>query len=398
MAFFEYTAREKNGNQFSGVYKDINSVQALREELAKIGCDLIKAQREKTSARKFKKIKQVEVITFAFKFAGMNSAGLSISTILQTLELQTESQGFKRVIMDVRKNVESGSTLKSAFEKHREVFSNFFVGMVEAGEASGRLSETLEIAADYLEKQADIKRKLKAAFVYPITVGIMCLLIVAALIIFVIPVFSKLYESLHVPLPIPTQILIHTSIIIREKWWVVISLIVAGIFLVRHLMKNPNIKIQWDKFKLNMPIFAKLNRMVVVSHFTRTFALLVSTGISVFKALEVASLVANNTKVTEIAGQMQKSIETGNSVGRSLKEHSIFPPIISQLAVSGEKAGMLPSMLNKGVDFLDKDIEQTIKALLVKIEPAMTLIMGIIVGLILMAVYLPMFDYMTHFK
>jgi type II secretory pathway component PulF len=328
----------------------------------------------------------------------MCSAGLSISTILKTLEQQTESQGFRSVITDIRKSVESGSTLKSAFEKHREVFSDFFIGMVEAGEAGGKLSKTLEISANYLEKQADIKRKLKSAFAYPITVGTMCLLIVAALIIFIIPVFSKLYKSLHVPLPIPTQILINTSIIIREKWWTIIPLIVAGIFLFIHLIKNPNIKIHWDKFKLNMPIFAKLNRMVVVSNFIRTFSLLISTGISVFKALEVASLVVNNTITTEIACQMQKSIETGNSVGSSLKEHSIFPPIISQLAISGEKAGMLPDMLNKGVDFLDKDIEHMTKAMLVKLEPALTVIMGTIVGFILIAVYLPMFDYMTHFK
>jgi len=147
-----------------------------------------------------------------------------------------------------------------------------------------------------------------------------------------------------------------------------------------------------------MPVFARLNRMVVVSRFMRTFAMLASAGISFIKALDVASMVANNSRISEITGQLQKSIEAGHSVASSLRNYDIFPPIITQMVASGEEAGKLPEMLNKGVDFLDKDIDRTIKALLVKLEPAMTLIMEIIVGFILMGVYLPMFDYMSRIK
>ncbi|MBA7626830.1 Type II secretion system protein F [subsurface metagenome] len=226
----------------------------------------------------------------------------------------------------------------------------------------------------------------------------MCIVIVTALVIFIIPVFSKLYQQLHVPLPGPTKALVGLSVLVRSWWWLVLLIIVGSVFLFRRLSKNPYLKTRWDVFKLNMPVFARLNRMVVVSRFMRTFAMLASAGISFIKALDVASAVANNSRISEITGRLQRAIEAGDSVAGSLRNYDIFPPIITQMVSSGEEAGALPEMLNKGVDFLDKDIDRTIKALLVKLEPAMTLIMGLIVGFILMGVYLPMFDYMSRIK
>ena len=172
----------------------------------------------------------------------------------------------------------------------------------------------------------------------------------------------------------------------------------AAVLLLKLFWKKAHLKDKWDAFKLNIPVLAKFNRMVVASGFIRTFAMLVSAGVSLVKALNIASIVVNNTKVAEISGQLAKSIQSGNTVADSLKSSDIFPPVIIQLAASGEEAGTLSEMLNKGADFLDKDIDRIIKALLVKIEPALTLIMGIIVGFILISVYLPMFDYMEHFK
>lgn len=398
MAVYEYTARDEDGNKFSGTYNDVGSVAVLAEELTKMGDTLLKARRKKTGAEKRARIKQAEVVAFAYKFAGMCSAGLSITRSLETIEEQTENQAFKYVLSDVRGSIETGTTLKEAFEKHKNVFSDFFVGMLEAGESGGRLSETLELSASYMEYQADLKHKVKSAFAYPITVGVMCIVIVTVLVIFIIPVFSKLYQQLHVSLPGPTQALINLSVLVRGWWWLILLFIAGSVFLFQRFSKNPYLKTRWDVFKLNMPVFARLNRMVVVSRFMRTFAMLASAGISFIKALDVARVVANNSRISEIAGQLQQSIEAGNSVASSLKNYDIFPPIITQLVASGEEVGALPEMLNKGVDFLDKDIDRTIKALLVKLEPVMTLIMGIIVGFILMGVYLPMFDYMSRIK
>ena len=398
MAVYEYTAKDEHGNKFSGIYTDVESLSALREELTKLGYALVRAHRKKTTASKKRKVKQNDVVTFTYKFAGMCSAGLSIARCLEVLEEQAESPAFKAIISDIRQSVETGSNLKDAFERHPNTFSDFFLGMIEAGETGGKLPKTLEMAARYLEKQADLKRKVKSAFAYPVIVGIMSFLVIGYLVAFVVPVFSKIYQQLHVSLPGPTQALVTLSQIVRNYWLFLLLGIAACVVLFRKFSKKPEIKAKWDIFKLKMPVFAKLNRMVIVSRFVRAFAMLASAGVSYIKALEVASLVANNYRAAQIADELKDAIERGNPVAESMHNYDLFPPMIVQLAASGEEAGILPEMLNKGVDFLDKDIDRTIAALLVKLEPALTVIMGTLVGFILMAVYLPMFDYMSHLK
>jgi len=349
MAVYAYIAKDEAGNKLAGTYNDIDSVAGLRKELAKMGYGLIKARKNKTALEKHKKVKQSEVVTFTYEFAGMCSAGLSITRSLEALEQQAENRAFKYILSDIRQSVETGSTLKDAFEKHRDIFSDFFLGMLEAGESGGNLSKTLEMSASYLEKQLELKQKVRAAFAYPIIVGVMSFVIVAALVIFVVPVFSKLYQQLRVPLPGPTQGLIVLSSLVRHWWWAVL-LVAGGVALLfKQLSKDAHLRARWDVFKLNMPVFAKLNRMVAVSRFMRTFAMLVSAGVSLVEALDVAGAVVCNSRVTEITGQLQQSIQTGNSVADSLKEHSIFPPVIIQLAASGEEAGALSEMLNKGL-------------------------------------------------
>ena len=398
MAAYEYIATDENGNRFSGVYDGIDSVAALRRDLAKMGDTLLTARRKKFDALKRARIAQNEIVTFTYKLAEMCSAGLPIIRCLKTLEEQTENRSFRGLISDIRHNVATGSSLRDAFGKHSHIFSNFFLGMLEAGESSGKLAETLEASAIYLEKRADFRHRLKSAFAYPIIVGAMCFVVITFLVIFVIPVFSKMYRQMHVPLPGPTQALINLSTRTRDGWWVLLLIFIATLLLLKLLWKKAHLKPMWDAFKLSMPVLAKFNRLVIASGFIRTFAMLASAGVSLVKAVEVASAVVDNAKVTEITGRLQKSIQTGNTVADSLKKCDIFPPVIIQLAASGEETGTLSEMLNKGADFLDKDIDRMLKALLVRIEPAMTVIMGLIVGFILISVYLPMFDYMSHLK
>ena len=397
MAVYEYTAKDENGNIFSGVCENIKSVALLRNDLAKMGDTLIKAKR-KNHFRFNSGISQNEIVTFTFKLAGMCSAGLSITRCLETLCEQTENAQFKTVLEDIKKSIAAGSSLKDAFAKHNDIFSDFFIGMVEAGETGGKLSEMLETSAVYLEKRADFKRKVKAAFAYPVIVCIMCFLVITSLVIFVVPVFSKIYKRMHVPLPAPTQALIGISIVIRQWWWLILIALVLLFVTFKFLKRLPAFKIKYDAFKLNMPLLAKFNRMIVTSQFIRTFAILTAAGVSLVKAFDVANNVVSNTKVSEITRQLEKSVQSGNTVADSFKVFDLFPPVIVQLAQSGEEAGQLSQMLNKGADFLDKDIDRIIKALLVRIEPILTTVMGIIIGFILISVYLPMFDYMTHLK
>lgn len=398
MAVYQYVAKDRTGRKFSGIYTDVDNVNILREELAKIGYALVKARQKRTSSTRRRRIKLSEVVAFAYKFAGMYSAGLSILSCLETLEGQAENQAFKYVIADIRQSIQAGASLKNACEKHRNIFSDFFLGMIEAGESSGKLGTTLEMSAVYLEKQADIRRKVVSAFAYPVVVTITCFAVIAFLLIFVIPVFMKLYRQAHVQLPGPTRVLVGLSTLITQKWWAVIILATTVVLLFRWLLKKSQVRAWWDAFKLNMPVFSKLNRMLVVSRFTRTFAMLASVGVPFIDALDVAREVAYNHKMDEITQELKKEIRAGNPVAKSFKNHPIFPPIITQLAASGEQVGKLPDMLNKGTDLLDKDIDRAISALLVKLEPALTVIMGTVVGLILMGAYLPMFDYIGHLE
>jgi type IV pilus assembly protein PilC len=398
MTVYDYTAKNQNGEKLTGTYEGVDSVALLRQELDKMGYVLLKARRHKDAKLKRRKIKQLEIVTFIYKFAEMYSAGLSITKSLEVLEEQSNNPAFANLIAEIRQNIENGSSLEKAFGQHRNIFSDFFCGMLEAGESGGKLSESLEMSAKYLEKRMDMRRRVRSAFTYPTVVSVVCVAVVTCLIAFIVPIFSKLYKQLHVQLPGPTHALVLLSSLLRGYWWAIPFIAAAVVGAIWWLLKNPTIRTKWDTFKLKMPILGHVNRMIVVSHFTRTFGMLTSVGISPIRALDVASDVANNQKVNKISQQLQESIEKGVSIGESLKKHEIFPPIIIQLALSGEEVGQVSQMLNKGADFLDKDIARMLDRLIVKLEPALTIVMGTIVGIILMAVYLPMFDYMQHLK
>ncbi len=398
MAVFQYEARDDKGDIFIGVYEDVRNLSELKDELFKIGYSLISAKKRRNIKATLSSIKPSEIVEFSYKFAGMSSAGLSIIQCLDTLEKQTETDSLRCVITDIRKKIELGVSLTDAFDKYRELFSDFFLGMLEAGESGGRLSESLEISAKYLEKRADMRNKLKAAFTYPIVVGVLCVVIITILIVFIIPVFSKIYSQLGVALPGPTQALIVLSHIMRTYWPFLLTFGISVPFIVRKLRKNAYARAKWDIFKFKVPVFGRLNRMVTVSNFIRSFAMLSTTGVPIIKAFQISSLVAHNWQMYEISAEIQQSIQAGNPVAESMEKHSLFPPLIIQLAATGEEAGILGEMLNKGVDFLEKDIDRSITQLMVKLEPVLTLSLGLIIGVILMAVYLPMFDYMTHMK
>ncbi len=398
MATYEYTARDPSGKEFCGTYRDISGVAALRAELEKIGYVLVRARQERQKSRRNTRIKDQDVVAFAYKFAGMYSAGLSVIACLETLEKQTERHSFRTVIADIRERIEVGASLAKAFEPHEEIFSEFFVGMLEAGETAGKLAESLEMSAGYLEKRAQLQNKIKSAMVYPVAVGVVCLIVLACLLLFVVPIFSKLYDNMHVPLPWPTLILVAISDGLRYWAWLILPLLAAAIWALKRYARDARVRERWDRFKLRLPVIGKLNRLILVARFVRPFAMLTSVGVSVIEGLRIAGRIARNAEMTRISLDLQKAAQAGSPVGTALETHNLFPSVIIQMASSGEQVGRLAEMLTKGVDILDRDIETMIDALVVKIEPALTLLTGVIIGLVLMGVYLPMFDYMTYLE
>jgi len=398
MASYKYTARDAAGSELAGTYTHVASVAALRQELQKLGYVLIRAEAQRETATSFGPVRARDVVTFACKFAGMYSAGLPVLRCLETLEEQTAQRALKATLADVRRRVETGSSLKHAFEPHRKVFTDFFLGMVEAGESAGKLSQALELSARYLEKRLDLREKTRAAFVYPLVVGFVCCIVVTCLLIFVVPTFSQLYTRLHVDIPGPTRALLTLSFVLRHGWWALLTVGVAVPLALRRLLKHPHARMHWHRLRSRLPLVGPLCALVSVSQFVRTLGMLISVGVPIIDALAVAGNVAGSEDITRVLGDLQRGTRAGRPVAESLEAHDVFPPTVVQLVASGEQAGILPEMLVKSADLLDKDIDRMTHALLVKLEPALTIVMGLLVGLILMGVYLPMFDYMACLK
>jgi len=398
MAVYEYTAKDAAGNEFSSVYTNVESIGALRDELVKLGYVLVHARPQRASRQRRSRIRQRDVASFAYKFAGMYSAGLSITNCLEILEQQTDNPVFQAILLDIRRRVESGASLKGAFDEHREVFSDFLLGMIDAGESSGKLSQSLDASARYLEKRLELHQKTMAAFVYPIAVGVVCTIVVLSLLVFVVPMFSQLYARLHVELPGPTRALVILSGGLRAWWWLLVPAVVGLVFAARRIVKDPRIRIRWDQWKMRMPLIGPLNRLILASQFIRTFGMLLSVGVPIIEALDSAGRVVRNEEMSRITADLQQAVRTGHPAARAFAAHKVFPPMVAQLVAAGEEAGILPEMLAKAADLLDKDTDRLAASLLVKLEPALTIIMGLVIGLILMGVYLPMFDYMACLK
>ncbi len=398
MTAYQYTARDDAGNEFSSLYTDVDSADALRRELMKLGYVLVHARRQRAPRRLGGRIRQRDVASFAYRFGGMYAAGLPIASCLETLEQQTDNRAFRTVLADIRRRVEAGLSLRAAFEPYRKIFSDFFLGMIDAGESSGRLSQSLEASARYLEKRLELQQKTRAAFVYPLVVGLVCTVVVTSLLIFVVPVFSQLYRKMHVQLPGPTRVLVALSLMVRSWWWTLPPVLVGLVWGGRRVLAHPCVRLQWDRLRIRMPLLGPLNRLVLVSQFVRTFGMLISVGVPMIEALATAGRVAHSEEMSRIAADLQQAVRAGRPIAESLRAHRLFPPLVVQLVASGEGAGILPPMLAKAADLLDKDADRVMASLLVKLEPALTVLLGLIIGLILMGVYLPMFDYMAHLR
>jgi type IV pilus assembly protein PilC len=398
MATYDYTARNDVGEEFRGVYTDVESLATLRSELTKLGCVLVRARRTRRPNSPTGRIRQRDVASFAYKFAGMCSAGLPIRVCLETLEKQTDSAAFRAVIAEAGRRVQAGAGLRAAFAAHRGVFPTFFLGMLEAGESSGRLAEALEASAVYLEKQLELREKTCAAFVYPLVVGVVCALVVTGLLVFVVPVFSNMYRKLQVEIPGPTKLLLTVSLVLRQWWWLLLPFLGGLVVVAGRLLRTPRARSLWDRLRIRLPLIGALSRMILVSRFVRTLGMLMSVGVPIVEALDAARRVADHEEVRRITAELQQAIRSGQSVATSLAKHDLFAPMIVQFVGSGEEAGMLPEMLCKAADLLDKDADKLAASLLVKLEPALTVLMGAVIGLILTGVYLPMFDYIACLK
>lgn len=349
------------------------------------------------SARKFsfsfaRKVKLDDMVIFSRQFATLVRAGLSLTAILYVVREQTLNEYFQEVLSKVQKDVESGETLSDAFSKHPRVFSKLFVNLVRAGELGGVLDEIMEEIATYYEREHDIIQKIKSAFTYPTVVLILAFFVVVFLLSYVVPVFANVYEQLRAPLPAPTRMLMGISKVVKKWWWLIIGLFFGSIAFYRYYKETPKGRPVVDRIKLQMPIFANLNLKSALARFSRTFALLLKSGVTIIQALDMVSQITVNSVITERIVRMIGPIQEGESLSSQFKKSPIFPPMLVQMIAVGEETGNLENMLMSASNFYDREVDYIVRRLTTLIEPLLTVFLGIIVGFIAISLYLPIFS------
>jgi len=288
--------------------------------------------------------------------------------------------------------VESGHTLADAMGKHPKVFSELFVNMVAAGEAGGILDTILLRLATFLEKNDALIRKIKGAMVYPAVILTVAIGAVAVLLIFVIPTFQTMFAAAGIPLPLPTRIVIGMSQVLQGFWWAIGAAIVGAVFLIRYIYTTDQGRLAIDKLMLTLPILGDMQRKAAVARFTRTLGTLVSSGVSILEGLEITAKTAGNRVIHDAVMGSRASIAGGETISGPLKESGVFPPMVVQMINVGEQTGGLDEMLSKIADFYDEEVDAAVEALLAAMEPIMIVFLGGVVGGMIVAMYLPIFD------
>jgi type IV pilus assembly protein PilC len=396
---FEYRARDRSGGIHAGVLEGSSSA-AVASALREKGYVPLRIDEKRSSAldKEFslpgfkKKVKPKEVAIFSRQLATMVNSGLTLTRALGILEEQTEGPLLQGIITDVRLQVEQGSSLSAALAHHSDAFNHLYVSMIRAGEVGGALDETLVRLADTLESTVRLRSKVKSAMAYPVVVLSLIVLIVAGMLLFVVPIFKGMYDDLGGTLPLPTLMLINVSGFMTKFWWLFVGLIVGGVTMFRRWKRSDAGSITWDRLKLRAPVFGTLVQKVAISRFARTFSVLSRTGVPVLQALDIVAATAGNALVGQAVNDVQASVKRGESLAGPLSRHEIFPPMVTHMIAVGEETGALDTMLSKVADFYDNEVDDTVSALTSLIEPLLIVVMGLAVGGILIALYLPMFN------
>jgi len=337
-------------------------------------------------------IKTRDIVIFTRQFATMINSGLPLVQSLDILAEQTENQHLRKVIQEVLYDVESGNTLADALGRHPRVFTELYVNMVAAGEAGGILDTILLRLATFLEKNDALIRKIKGAMIYPGVILTVAALAVIILLIFVIPTFQNMFDAAGIPLPMPTRIVIGASAFLQAFWWALgIGAILAAVAL-RQIYRTDGGQLFLDRLLLNMPILGDLQRKAAVARFTRTLGTLVSSGVSILEGLEITAKTAGNRVIHDAVMGSRASIAGGETIAGPLKESGVFPPMVVQMINVGEQTGGLDEMLTKIADFYDEEVDAAVEALLAAMEPIMVVVLGTVVGGMIVAMYLPIFD------
>jgi type IV pilus assembly protein PilC len=347
----------------------------------------------------FKKIKPKSLQIFSRQFATMIEAGLNVVSALVILEEQTEDRYLGSIIKELRADVEGGLLLSQAMGRHPKVFSRLFVAMVEAGEAAGILDTVLDRVAFQIEKETQIKRRVKGAMVYPTMVLVFATLVLIGMLLFLVPIFVNIFAELGGELPKLTQIVVGASNIMRDDWYIIFPVGIGSVLGIRKLKKTEKGRQVWDRMKLRIPMkIGDTVRKITMARFSRTLSTLVAAGVDIIKALEITGQTAGNWVVEEALANVREQVHQGVPIAQPLIESDVFPPMVSQMVKIGEETGELEKMLGKIADFYEDEVDAAVQSLTSIIEPLMMIGVGMMVGVIIISMYLPMFKLLTLVK
>lgn len=401
MPVFAYQGRSFQEGTLSGDIEAPDRTAAVaelrRRQVFVIG---IKERSAQTGLRAMRggKVSDKALAIYTRQFSTMIDAGLPLVQCLTILSEQSEARGLRTVTTKASHDVESGSSLADALKRHPKVFDELYVNMVEVGETGGILDVVLQRLSVYIEKAAALKRKVKTAMIYPATIVSVAILVVIFMLTFVIPTFAKMFEGLGAPLPLPTQIVITLSNFVRGYILLIIAAMVGIILGFRSYYRTENGKTTVDTMMLKLPIVGMLIRKVAVARFTRTLGTLVSSGVPILEGLRITARTAGNKVVERAVMMTRANVTAGKTLAEPLKVSGVFPPMVVHMISVGEQTGALDAMLSKIADFYEDEVDTAVAGLTSLLEPLMIVFLGIVIGGLVVAMYLPIFKMVTLVK
>ena len=394
-ATYEYKVRDRSGNLVNGQLVGDNEGLVMAK-LREMGLTPIEVKKANTGLKmeinlRPGRVKLKHLAVFSRQFATMVNSGLPILRALSILSEQTESKELGKVLMQVRVDVEQGASLSGAMSKHPKSFSDLFVAMIRSGETGGVLDNVLLRLADNIEREVDLRRKIKSAMTYPIAVVALVVLLMSAMLLFVVPQFESIYEQLGGTLPLPTRILLGMSRGVRTYWWIVIALAVGAGFGFRRFKSTPQGRAILDSIKLKTPIFGNLFHKTALARFSSTLGMLLRSGVPILQAMDIVVDTVNNQVIAKAVRDVQGSVREGESIAKPLARHAVFPPMVVQMLAVGEETGAVDTMLDKVAEFYNSEVSAAVESLTSLIEPALIAVIGGAVGAAVIALYMPMF-------
>jgi len=402
MPVYEYTALDRVGKNISGII-DADSTVAARQKLRASGKYPVQVKEATSKAKAepgasfsfptvFNRVTADDIHALTRQLATLLNAGIPLVGALDALMEQTTSPPLKRIIAQVKESVNEGNSLTASLSKHPKLFSNIYINMVRAGEASGSLDVVLERLADFGEHQQALKGRFQAALVYPLFMAIVGSGVLFFLLSFVVPNLTRIFTEMKQVLPLPTTILIWFSGFMRLYWWIIVAIMVAIIVGIKEAIKKPKGRYIWDTLKLRSPVIGQINRKIALSRFGRTLGSLLQSSVPLITSLQIVRNIVNNVLIGDVIEEAIEDIQAGKSLNIALSKSVWFPPVFRQMISVGEQSGDLEGMLHKIADAYEREVETRITGMTALIEPIMILLMAVVVGFIVISILLPIFE------